>query len=543
MFELSSLDGTNGFQINGVVDPFDSSSSAVSGAGDVNGDGIDDLIIGIATAPDGPRSAGQSYVVFGSNGDFSSSLNLSSLDGTNGFVIDGAEGGDESGRSVSGAGDVNGDGIDDLIIGAPDTAVYGNFRSGLSYVVFGSNVGFSPSFSLNDLNGTNGFQIDGDVIFSYSGQSVSGAGDVNGDGVDDLIIGAPGGDNDAGESYVVFGSSAGFSQSFDLDSFNLDGNTGFQVNGVGANDESGNSVSGAGDVNGDGIDDVIIGARLAGESYVVFGSNDGFSSSLFLEDLDGASGFVIDGAGSSVSGAGDVNDDGIDDLIIGAPTADPNGNFNAGESYVVFGSNVGFSPSLNLSSLDGTNGFVINGIDGEDVSGASVSGAGDVNGDGIDDLIIGAPTAFFSGSDRAGESYVVFGSDGGFSSPFNLSSLDGTNGFQINGAVADDRSGVSVSGAGDVNGDGVDDLIIGGYRSSLIGNGFAGASYVVFGRAASSDVLKGDVDMDGDIDFLDIGPFVAVLGSGSFQAEADVDCSGFVDFLDIQPFIELLSGN
>ena len=507
VLNLADLNGDNGFVINGV-DGDDFSGGSVSGAGDINGDGVDDLIIGASGADPNGENSGESYVVFGGAGGFSSSLELSSLNGDNGFVINGVDGGDISGGSVSGAGDINGDGVDDLIIGAFRADPNGDY-SGESYVVFGSTTGFSSSLELSSLNGDNGFVINGVDARDYSGFSVSGAGDINGDGVDDLIIGAfradPNGDY-SGESYVVFGSTTGFSSSLELSSLN--GDNGFVINGVDARDYSGFSVSGAGDINGDGVDDLIIGAFRAdpngdysGESYVVFGGAAGFSSSLELSSLTGDNGFVINGvdggdrSGYSVSGAGDINGDGVDDLIIGAYRASPNGDFS-GESYVVFGGAGGFSSSLELSSLTGDNGFVIKGVDADDRSGRSVSGAGDINGDGVDDLIIGANRASPNG-DFSGESYVVFGSAAGFSSSLELSSLTGDNGFVINGVDDRDRSGDSVSGAGDINGDGVDDLIIGAFGADPNGD-FSGESYVVFGRPqatqATDDLITTNED-------------------------------------------------
>ena len=258
---------------------------------------------------------------------------------------------------------------------------------------------------------------------------------------------------------MVFGSTGGFAASLDLSA--LDGSNGFVLNGIDASDNSGISVSGAGDVNGDGIDDLIIGAsgsdRIGGanfgESYVVFGSTGGFSASLDLSALDGSNGFVLNGidaddlTGFSVASAGDVNGDGVDDLIIGARGGDPSanlGDFNDGESYVVFGSTAGFAASLDLSALDGSNGFVLNGIDGGDLSGYSVAGAGDVNGDGFDDLIIGAVNADPNGQIDAGESYVVFGR-GSFTPVVDAATVTVTiNGVNDPAVIGGDTTGMVI---------------------------------------------------------------------------------------------------
>ena len=145
----------------------------------------------------------------------------------------------------------------------------------------------------------------------------------------------------------------------------------------------------------------------------------------------------------------------------GQRRADPNGN-DSGASYVVFGgAGVGNGGNLELSALDGTNGFRLSGVAAGDGSGRAVSTAGDVNGDGVDDLLIGAFGADPNG-ERSGASYVVFGGAGvGSSGNLELSALDGTNGFRLSGVAAYDFSGGAVSTAGDVNGDGVDDVLIG----------------------------------------------------------------------------------
>ncbi|MDZ8031930.1 hypothetical protein [Nostoc sp. DedSLP04] len=501
LLNLSDLNGTNGFIINGITAD-DQLGSSVSNAGDINGDGIDDLIIGAPSAePNGIVAAGQSYVVFGrTNVGSGGSLNLSDLNGSNGFFINGIAGEDASGFSVSNAGDINGDGIDDLIIGAPSAEPNGIVAAGQSYVVFGrTNVGSGGSLNLSDLNGSNGFFINGIAGEDASGFSVSNAGDINGDGIDDLIIGAggadPNGKQSAGQSYVVFGgTNLGSGGTLNLSS--LDGTNGFIINGIAADDFSGFSVSNAGDINNDGIDDLIIGAYRAdpnsidnaGQSYVVFGgTNLGSGGTFNLSSLDGTNGFLINGIaagdvlGNSVSNAGDINNDGVEDLIIGASRANRNGEYIVGQSYVVFGgTNLGSGGTFNLSSLDGTNGFLINGIAAGDVLGNSVSNAGDINGDGVDDLIIGAAENGYSEANSgAGKSYVVFGGTNlGSGGTFNLSSLDGTNGFLINGFSDIAGLGNSVSNAGDINNDGIDDLIIGAEGGVAED---AAKSYVVFG--------------------------------------------------------------
>jgi hypothetical protein len=485
---LSGLDGTTGLIIDGEAGG-DAAGRSVSAAGDINGDGIDDLIIGADTADPNGLSSGSSYVLFGRSGGFASPLPLLGLDGSNGFRLHGEAASDLAGGSVSAAGDVNGDGFDDLIIGASG-ANAGD--AGRSYVVFGRGDGFPASLQFSSLDGSNGFAIDGELAGDGAGFAVGAAGDFNADGIDDLLVTARSADpngNDSGRVYVVFGRISGFASPLPLSS--LDGLNGLAINGEGQGAFTGRSAKAAGDINGDGIDDVVIGANNAsnsnignprsGRAYVVFGSSAGFATPLQLANLNGTLGFAINGefagdqAGVAVSGAGDINGDGLDDLIIGASGADPRGEAS-GQSYVVFGRDTGFAAVLNLSSLDGSTGFALAGEAGH-FSGSSVSAAGDINGDGVDDLLVGAPGA---GPERSGRSHVVFGSRSPFPARLALSALDGEAGFALDGEL-DSSAGTSVSRAGDLNADGVDDLVVGAPGARLQNGRQVGRAYVVFG--------------------------------------------------------------
>lgn len=473
-FELSDLDGTNGFAVIGEP-PGGYSGRTVSGAGDVNGDGFDDFLVGAQLRSiAGQPAAGEVYVVFGKAAGFPANFDLATLDGTNGFSLTGIRSSDRAGHSVSSAGDMNGDGFDDILIGAPYDSPPHAARPGEAYVVFGHAGPFAPTLSLSALNGTNGFVFKGASAADYTGWTVSGAGDMNGDGFDDVLVGAfdvdaPGKTN-SGATYVIFGHSGSFSAQLNVS--NLDGVHGFSIRGNQFYGETSYALSAAGDVNGDGFDDILIWDRNSTpQSHVVFGHAGTFASSLMISSLNGSNGFtMLHSTGSAVSGAGDMNGDGFADLIISGSQS--GGSPNAG--YVLFGHSGSFAASIDLLTLNGTNGFVIENISSSDRTGTGVSGVGDVNGDGFDDILIGAAYASPPGKTGAGISYLLFGHAGPFSASLDLASLDDQSGVILNGALANSRSGYRLSGAGDVDADGIPDL--------LIGAQFSETCYVVFGK-------------------------------------------------------------
>lgn len=478
---------------------------SVAAAGDINGDGIDDVIIG---------SENDAYVVFGQEGGIGN-VDLDNLQPSEGFGIIFDLLGLVPGPSVSGAGDINGDGFDDIIVGGYQYGVVDNYGSiPNAYVIFGKAAEFD-TIVVSDFFASatsDGFRISGEFASGYSGARVASAGDFNGDGFGDMLVGIPSHNEKTGAAYVIFGKEDAFDN---IDLTNLDIESGFAIFGDTFGDQLGHSVSGAGDVNGDGYDDIILGSPYgdtggaqSGQAYVIFGKSTGFGT-IDLSNLDAGTGFLIQGdtssdlAGWSVSAAGDVNGDGFDDVIVGAPDAKGGAgkgtSGNAGEAYVIFGKAGDFG-TVELSKLLPRDGFIIEGDNAGDLVGWSVSGAGDLNSDGFADIIVGAPSGDSAAID-AGEAYVVFGKANGFHT-VNVGRLaDGhgrDDGFRLQGDIANDRAGWSVAGAGDVDGDGVDDLIVGAPWNDFgaLGEDFPGAPtepedlnsgqvYVVYGAQLS----------------------------------------------------------
>jgi hypothetical protein len=548
--------GVAGFVING--DALGSQAGySVSGAGDVNRDGFDDFLIGSPLASGGtplrPES-GVSYLVFGKSTVFDANFDLGTLDGTRGFKILGATAGDRAGTSVAAAGDVNGDGFGDFLVGAPGFDVPGAPDAGSAYLIFGRGGAFNASFDLAAVNGLNGFRLDGLGGDDLTGFALSSAGDFNGDGYADLLIGARSADPgnparvDSGAAYLVFGKPAGFPAVINLGSLSL--GDGVRIEGVGPAEQTGLSVSWAGDVNGDGLGDILVGAQVGevgtnaakGAAYLIFGSVSPLVSPFVVDQLNGANGFAIRGfnnddlLGFSASAAGDFNADGFGDIIVGVPNADPGSppRLNAGSAYLIFGSVGPFAPQFDLLSLSGGNGFRIDGIREGDRLGIAVGAAGDINGDGFDDVILGAPQATTGTPPRSetGETYVLFGSPTGSSAIFDLGSIDGRNGFRLEGVAPQDRAGSTVAGAGDINGDGYDDLIVGApFQNSGSGHVFLGRDFTgstTHAGTAGGDLLQGSLLIDlivgkqaadilaggGGIDVLVGGEGADVLGVG-----------------------------
>ncbi|XZO02096.1 MAG: hypothetical protein ACM65L_27190 [Microcoleus sp.] len=491
------MNGNNGFAVTGT-NTFDYAGLFATGISDINGDRIDDILI---SAP-GPLGGtpGKSYVIYGRTTGFSPNLNLAQINNNNGFVINGIDG-NSSGTASSG--DINGDGIPDLVIGADGGTTNGGINAGKTYVIFGQQGGFSGSVNVPELNGTTGFVIAGLNAEERSGIALTATGDINGDGNKDIVIGAPG------------------------------ATVGDKIN--------------------------------AGKTYVIFGKKEGFPVILNPAELNGSNGFTIFGfdaegsAGNAVSYAGDINKDGFDDLLIGASSANSDSKNNAGKTFIVFGKKE-FSANFSLAEANGKNALVLNGVETDGLVGTAVSGGGDINGDGIDDIIVGAPGSLFQ--DSPGKSYAVFGSRGfGFANPNN--GLQGTvqddilNGTQADDSISGQQGNDKIFGnsgqdvlSGNLNDDYLDgekgqDILIGGDGNDSL---FGGLGKDLLTGESGNDILTG-VDINAinpgieEIDTLTGGggSDIFVLGdaNNTYYDNLDSDYALITDFNASEDSIQL----
>lgn len=438
--------------------------------GDINGDGVQDLMVGIPRQLAG-GSAGSVAVIFGKVNGLANPLPLSGLNGENGFMINSAEANDWAGTSLA-VGDMNNDNVVDLAIGAPRAGA----DNGKLYVVYGHVAPWSATLNLGALTAAEGFAVTNDVSAAgLFGRSVA-FGDMTRDKLLDLVVGAPGAGAGNGAVYVIRGRNTAFAAANSLSAVvtsTIPGNTG---------SAAGSSVA-AGDVNGDRISDLVIGqpgdgVTMPGSVAVRFGKRLGWTNGYF-DALWGYNGYELRGeaAGDRFGHAvaiADIDGNRISDIIVGAPgyLADN------GAAYVYFGHGGRKIRYNDAAWFNGLNGTRLPGVAAGDLAGSAVTGV-DLNGDGFGDVVVGAPGASPGGLSGAGTTYIVFG-QAGWGSSFALSALNGTNGFKLNGSTAGDGAGSSFA-IGDLDRDFSADLVLGAPQADYAFTN-AGAVYLYYGE-------------------------------------------------------------
>lgn len=387
----TAVDMSHGTPTTWIIDGVlagDMAGFAVGSIADMNGDSLGEILVGAPGMKVGAANdAGTGFVIWGQTTSLAG-VDLSDpfSGGGSGFAIKGQVAGDMAGYAMTSLGDVNGDGTADVLIGAPGQDA-GGAEAGAAYVVWGKSSG--SVVSLNNVQaGTGGFKINGAAAGDRIGETIASLADQNADGRSEILLASHTAAGGAGVVYVVDGKSTGTTVNLtDVAA----GTGGYAITGLAGNG-AGSSVSDAGDINDDGLHDILIGASASNAAYVVFGQSGHVGVDLGNVSA-GIGGFRVQGesagdlANMVVMGGQDLNRDGIADLVIGA-SHNSEGGANAGAVYVIWG---GAGRSVMLSEIaQGIGGAKIVGAAGS-LTGASVSFAGDLNGDGVTDLMIGAP--------------------------------------------------------------------------------------------------------------------------------------------------------
>jgi len=408
-----SVDSTveiNDGTVNGpVLSNFDQFGTSVANIGDLNGDGVSDIAVGAIFDDNGGTNRGALHIMFmNPNGSVDSTVEIN--DGTvNGPVLSDS---DFFGASVANIGDLNGDGVSDIAVGAHRDDNGGSNRGAIHIMFMNPNGSVDSTVEIND--GT----VNGPVLSNVDefGTSVANIGDLNGDGVSDIAVGAIGDDNggnNRGAIHIMFMNPNG-----SVDS-TVEINDGI-VNGpvLSDGDQFGASVANIGDLNGDGVSDIAVGASLddfkgginRGAIHIMFMNPDGSGSVLSTVEIDSstANGPVLsdfDGFGTSVANIGDLNGDGVSDIAVGA-IGDDDGGDARGALHIMFMNPNGSGSVLNTVEInDGTPGGPV--LSDGDVFGTSVANIGDLNGDGVTDIAVGADGDDNGGSTR-GALHILF---------------------------------------------------------------------------------------------------------------------------------------
>jgi hypothetical protein len=498
--QLNDPDGTRVVELAGVEEG-DRAGYSVSGAGDFNGDGFADIIVGAYRAVRDGQPRGQAYVIFGTSDPMPPRVELGSLADGQGFTIRGAQAGDLAGMEVSGIGDINGDGLDDIAIGAPSAHTLEQ-EAGRVYILFGRRDGFGATVDLGELPEGTGVVLES-IVRGEAGRALYGIGDFNGDGFSDLAIGAPSTRNDygvtAGRVYVVFGSDE-WPAKLSLDVLQERGR-GFRIEGRRAGDRAAWSVGGGGDFNGDGFPDLLVGApRIfnpqpldTGEAYVVYGGPGPHEFDLSLYYLNGANGARLTGflenqwLGTSVTAVGDLRGEGSSSILVGAskswPGGRPDGVDEGGHVFLLAGMSEFQRAVIPMEEADLLLLQHFEGAYAGDFLGWSTAGVGDTDGDGRPDFLLSAHSADPVDA-NAGRVYRLSSQPRAFMSRNSMRLIDPEVVEVFEGRGRWQIAGVSVSAAGDFNGDGLADFIIGAPGGSPREGDKIGRAFLVFGKRA-----------------------------------------------------------